>query len=105
MIQVVAMITTQPGKRQEILNLYHGGLEKVRAEPGCIEFTVAIDAQKVGSMHTQAKFGPDTFITIEKWESLKHLEDHSNQASSEGYHENVVPLLKDRVVYFVESSE
>ena len=104
MIHVVAEITTQPGKRQEILDIYRAGLPDVLAEAGCVEYSIVVDAATVGPMHTQAKLGPDTFFTIEKWESLKHLEDHSSQPSMDDYHKNVVPLMSKRIVHFLENA-
>jgi quinol monooxygenase YgiN len=105
MIHVIAVVTTHPGKRQELLDMFHAGLPEVLAVAGCIEYSVVVDADVVGAMHTPTKFGPDTLVTIEKWESLKHLEDHSSQPLTEGYYKNVVPTLKSRIVHFLRSSQ
>jgi quinol monooxygenase YgiN len=92
MIHVIALITTQPGKRQELLDRIHASLPQVLAQPGCIDYTVVVDADAVGAMHTQTKFGPDTIVTIEKWESLKHLEDHSSSPLTATYYKESGPF-------------
>ena len=72
MIHVVAIITAKPGKREAILEAFRANMPAVHAEDGCIEYGPAIDAEGAGPFQT--KFGPDTFLVLEKWESLDHLE-------------------------------
>ena len=67
MIHVVAIITAKPGMRAQILEAFHANMPVVHAEQGCIEYGPAIDAEGAGSFQT--KFGPDTFVVIEKWEA------------------------------------
>ena len=74
MIHVVAIITAKPGMRAQILEAFHANMPAVHAEQGCIEYGPAIDAEGVGSFQT--KFGADTFVVIEKWESLDALKAH-----------------------------
>ena len=38
MIHVVALITTKPGKRDEVLEAARLNLDAVRSEDGCIEY-------------------------------------------------------------------
>ena len=64
MIHIVAVITAKPGMREKILEAFRANVPAVHAEKGCIEYGPAIDAEGVGSF--QAKFGPDTFVVIEK---------------------------------------
>ncbi|MGA7986395.1 MAG: antibiotic biosynthesis monooxygenase, partial [Burkholderiales bacterium] len=68
MIHVVAVITAKPGKREDILQHFRANVPAVRAEKGCIEYGPAIDADPAPQMQT--KYGPDTFVAIEKWESM-----------------------------------
>ena len=75
MIQVVAIITAKSGMREAILKEFHANMPAVHAEKGCIEYGPAIDAEGIGSF--QAKFGPDTFVVIEKWESPDALKAHA----------------------------
>ena len=44
MIHVLAVITTKPGKRAEVLAAFHANMPAVHAEAGCIEYGPVIDA-------------------------------------------------------------
>ena len=44
MIHVVAIITTKPGKRDEVLSAFREITPAVHAEEGCIEYGPTIDA-------------------------------------------------------------
>ena len=72
MIHVIAIITAKPGKRDEILKNFKANVPAVHAEKGCIEYGATVDTD--GGPF--AKFGPDTFVVIEKWESMDHLKAH-----------------------------
>src|ERR1051325_6235651 len=69
MIHVIAIITAKPGKRDEVLGHFRSNMPAVHAEAGCIEYGPVIDAEGGAG----AKFGPDTFVVVEKRESLEHL--------------------------------
>ena len=105
MIHVIAVITAHPGKRQAILDELHKWIPGTLAEKGCIEYTVTIDADVVGPMHTQTKFGPDTFAIIEKWKSLEHLKAHSADPHNDKYFSVVGPLMASRVTHFLTTSK
>ena len=45
MIQVLAIITTKPGKRDEVLGHFRANMPAVHAEAGCIEYGPVIDAE------------------------------------------------------------
>ena len=72
MIHVVAVITAKPGMREAILKEFRANVPAVHAENGCIEYGPAVDAE--GS---PAKYGDDTFLVIEKWESPEALKAHA----------------------------
>ena len=74
MIHVIAIITTKPGKRDEVLSHFRANVPAVHAEKGCIEYGATIDADGMGSFQT--KFGADTFVVVEKWESTDALKAH-----------------------------
>ena len=76
MIHVVAVITAKPGKRAEVLAAFNANVPAVRAEKGCIEYGAAVDAE--GAPSIQVKYGADTFVVIEKWESLDALRAHAH---------------------------
>lgn len=97
MVHVVAMITAKPGKRAEVLEAFHANVPNVHAEDGCIEYGPAVDTAGVGLFQTEV--GPDTFVVIEKWESLEHLKAHAAAPHMAEYAAKVKDLLADRVVH------
>ena len=72
MIHVVAIITAKSGMREAILKEFHANMPAVHDEKGCIEYGPAIDAEGIGNFQT--KFGPDTFVVIEKWRAPRRSE-------------------------------
>ena len=97
MIHVVAIITAKPGKRAQVLKAFNANVPNVRAEKGCIEYGAAVDAE--GAPCIQVKYGDDTFVVIEKWESLEHLRAHSHAPHMVAYAEKVKPLLAERIIH------
>ena len=72
----------------------------VRKEDGCIEYGPAVDVESRAG--TSALFGPDTFVVIEKWESLKALETHSAAPHMAAYGERVKDLMSGRSIHVLE---
>ncbi|HEY4171929.1 MAG TPA: putative quinol monooxygenase [Rhodopila sp.] len=97
MIHVVAIITAKPGQRDTILEAFRGNMPAVHAEDGCIEYGPATDADGVGSFQT--KFGADTFLVIEKWESLNHLKAHAASPHMAAYGAKTKDLIASRVIH------
>ena len=97
MIHIVAIITTKPGMRQAVLSEFRANVPAVHAEDGCIEYGPAIDTPDMGSFQT--KFGDNTFVVIEKWESTDHLKAHAGSAHMKAYAEKVKDMLADRVIH------
>jgi len=75
MIHVLAVITAKPGMRDNILTHFQANVPAVKAENGCIEYGAAIDATQAPAIQTP--WGPDTFLVIEKWESMDALKAHA----------------------------
>jgi quinol monooxygenase YgiN len=97
MIHIVAVITAKPGLRGQILEAFRANMPAVHAEKGCIEYGPAIDAEGVGSF--QAKFGPDTFVVIEKWESLDALKAHGASPHMAAYAARTREMIQSRVIH------
>ncbi|MDB5399827.1 MAG: hypothetical protein QOF70_4965 [Acetobacteraceae bacterium] len=97
MIHVVAIITAKPGNRDAILEAFRANMPAVHAEAGCIEYGPAVDADGVGGFQT--KFGADTFLVIEKWESLDHLKAHAGSAHMAAYGAKTKDLIASRVIH------
>ena len=102
MIHVIAIITAKPGLRRDVLELFNSNVPNVHAEDGCIEYGAAIDSDGVGSLQTQ--FGQDTFVVIEKWESLDHLKAHAAASHMLEYGAKTKDLLADRVIHVLSSA-
>lgn len=94
MIHVLAILTAHPGKRAEVLKAFQANVPAVHAEDGCIEYTAVVDVEGV-----DPAFGPDTFVVVEKWESLAALKAHAASAHMAAYGEKVRHLMADRAVH------
>jgi quinol monooxygenase YgiN len=97
MIHVVAIITAKPGNRDAILQAFRANMPAVHAEAGCIEYGPAIDAEGIGSFQT--KFGADTFLVIEKWESQDHLKAHAGSPHMAAYGAKTKDLIASRIIH------
>ncbi len=100
MIHVLAMITTQPGRRAEVLELFRANVPAVHAEDGCIEYGAAVDVDGFGPLQTP--LGPDSFVVIEKWESADALRAHGGSAHMKEYGRRTKDLLASRVIHVLE---
>ena len=100
MVHVIAIITAKPGKREEVLKHFRANVPAVRAEKGCIEYGAAVDAE--GAPSIQTKYGNDTFVAIEKWESLDALRAHAQAPHMAAYAAKVKDLLASRVIHILQ---
>ena len=96
-IHVVAVITAKTGMREKILEAFHQNSSTVHQEQGCVEYIATVDANDAGSL--QAKFGDDTFVVVEKWESLDALKDHAASPHMAAYAEKTKDLIESRAVH------
>jgi len=99
MIHVIAVLTAKPGKRDEILRHFRANVPAVRAEKGCIEYGAAVDADTALKFHT--KWGPDTFLVIEKWESVEALQAHAAAPHMVAYAAKTRELMASRVIHIL----
>ncbi len=97
MIHVLAIITAKPGQREAMLEAVRANIPAVRAEDGCIEYGPAVDAEGLGSFQT--KFGPDTFLVIEKWRDAEALKAHAAAPHMAAYAAKVKDLIAGRVIH------
>ena len=96
MIHVVAIITAKPGQRATVLKHFAANRPTVLAEAGCIEYGAAIDIEDMGD---QTPYGADTFVVIEKWESVDHLKAHAAAPHMKAYGAKVKDLVASRVIH------
>ena len=97
MIHVLAIITTKPGQRDTVLQAFRANVPAVHNEKGCIEYGAAIDAEGLGSIQT--KFGPDTFVVVEKWESVDALKAHAAAPHMAAYGAKTKEMIASRVIH------
>lgn len=96
-VHVVAIITAKPGLRDALLQAFRANVPAVLAEQGCIEYQATIDADGVGAIQTE--FGDDTFVVVEKWESLDALEAHAAAPHMAAYAASTKDMIADRVIH------
>ena len=97
MIHVFAIITAKPGQRETVLEAFRANVPAVRAENGCIEYGATVDADGLGSFQT--RFGADTFVVVEKWESVDALKAHAAAPHMAAYAAKTRDLLASRVIH------
>jgi quinol monooxygenase YgiN len=100
MIHVVAVITAKPGQRDRILEAFRANRPAVLAEQGCIEYAATVDA--AGMPPSRGSFGPDTFVVIEKWETLAALQAHAAAPHMAAYGAKVKDWTENRVIHVLE---
>ena len=97
MIHVIAIICTKPGRRAEVLEHFRAIVPAVRAEKDCIEYGAAVDETDGGSIQT--RLGPDTFVAIQKWESVKAFRAHGSAPHSLAYDATVRDVIAGRDIH------
>ena len=101
-VHVLAILTTKPGQRDAVLALFNANVPAVLAEEGCIAYEATIDTENAGPMQTQ--FGPDTFVVVEKWESMAALGAHAVSDHMKAYGASTKDMLADRVIHILSPS-
>jgi quinol monooxygenase YgiN len=99
MIHVVAVITAKPAQRGQILQHFRANVPAVRAEKGCIEYGAAVDAEN--ALAIQTKWGADTFLVIEKWESMEALKAHAAAPHMAAYGAKTKEMIASRVIHIL----
>ena len=99
MIHVIAVITAKPGMRESILQAFRANVPAVRAEKGCIEYGAAVDAENALSIQT--RYGSDTFVVVEKWESMDALKAHAAAPHMAAYGAKTKEMIASRVIHIL----
>jgi len=99
MIHVVAVITAKPGMRESILEHFRANIPAVRAEQGCIEYGAALDLENGPKFQTP--YGPDTFLALEKWESMDALKAHAAAPHMAAYAAKTRDMIASRVIHIL----
>jgi len=99
-VQVVAIVTAKPGKRDQILAAYRDNVAAVLAEDGCISYEAVIDVEGDTPF---AKFGIDTFVVIEKWASMAALRAHAIAPHMKSYAAKTKEWTAERTIHVLEA--
>ena len=99
MIHVLAVITAKPGMRDSILAAFRANVPAVKAEAGCIEYGAAIDAEN--ALGFQTRYGPDTFVVVETWESMDALKAHAAAPHMAAYGAKTKEMIASRVIHIL----
>ena len=91
--------TAKSGMREAILKGFTptaGGSRRT----GLHQYGPTVDAEGIGSFQT--KFGPDTFVVIEKWESPEALKAHATSPHMAAYAAKTRDLIASRVIHVLQ---
>jgi quinol monooxygenase YgiN len=99
MINVIAVITAKPGMRDSVLQAFRANVPAVKAEQGCIEYGAAVDLENGPKFQT--KYGPDTFLVIEKWESMDALKAHAAAPHMAAYAAKTKDMIAIRTIHIL----
>jgi len=97
MIHVIAVVTAKPGKREEVLQHVRANVPAVRAEKGCVEYGATVDAEP--ALPIQTRYGADTFVVVEKWDSLDALKAHAAAPHMAAYASKVKEMIASRAIH------
>ena len=70
------------------------------AEEGCIEYGATVDA--AGMPPSRGTFGADTFVVVEKWETLAALQAHAVAPHMAAYGAKTKDWTASRVIHVLE---
>jgi quinol monooxygenase YgiN len=101
MIHVIAIITTKPGMRAEVLTAFRANMPAVHAEKGCVEYQPVVDADGFGAFQT--KVGGDTFVVVEKWATADDLKAHAVAPHMAAYGAKVKDMLASRTIHVLQN--
>lgn len=96
MIYVIATLELAPGTRDAFLAEFAKVVPLVRAEPGCVEYAPAVDADT--GMAAQHRIGPNRVTIVEKWASLDALRAHDAAPHMQAYRARVRDYVRGREI-------
>jgi len=102
MIRVVAVVTAHPGRREDLLTLFRANVPAVLAEKGCIDYGPTVDADGFGAFQT--KYGPDTFVVLETWESAEALAAHAVAPHMAAYGKASKEMIASRAIHILTAA-
>lgn len=100
MIHVIAVITAKPGQRETVLEHFRANVPAVKAEAGCIEYGAAVDVDTPAPFQTA--WGPDTFLVVEKWQSMEALKAHAAAPHMVAYGARTREFIASRAIHILQ---
>ena len=101
MIHVLAFITAKPGMRAQVLEAFQANVPAVLAEDGCMAYEATIDA--AGVPPSRGSVGDDSFVVIERWESVAALQAHAASPHMAAYGAKVKDWTASRTIHVLEA--
>ncbi|MDU8926069.1 putative quinol monooxygenase [Alisedimentitalea sp. MJ-SS2] len=98
-VHVLAVLTTKPGMRERALEAFQANVPNVLVEDGCIEYQAVVDLDGAGPMQTP--MGSDSFVVIEKWESMEALAAHAAAPHMKAYGKATADMMADRKIHIL----
>jgi len=98
-IHVVAIITAHPGKRSEVLDAFVKIVPLVHKEKGCREYQPVTDLE--GASTSQSLIGADSYMVIEKWDSMEDLRAHAASDHIAAFQKMTGHLVADRKIHLL----
>jgi quinol monooxygenase YgiN len=102
MVHVLAIITAKPGMRARILDAYRANVDAVRAEAGCLAYEAVVDTADAAP--GLARFGDDTFVVVERWESMAALQAHAVAPHMKAYASQVKDWTANRAIHVMQAA-
>lgn len=99
MVHVLAFITCQPGRRDEVLAAFRANMPAVHAEDGCIEYQPVVDAAGFPGL-----LGSDAFVVVEKWRDADALKAHAAAPHMAAYAARTRPLVAERRIHVLSDA-
>jgi quinol monooxygenase YgiN len=100
MVHLLAFVTAQPGRREELLAAFRSIIPAVRAEDGCVEYQPVVDVEGFGGFQTP--LGADTYAVVEKWASAEALRAHAAAPHMAAYAACTKELIASRVLHVLK---
>ena len=101
MITVIASIHVKLGTRERFLNYFKRNIPNVLKDRGCIEYYPAIDSETDFSAQ---ELDNNVVTIIEKWESIKALQEHMCAPHMAVYRENVKDIVEKVVLKVLKNA-
>lgn len=99
MISIVVFVTAKPGMRAKVMDRFLANTSLVLAEQGCREYSAYVNLDS--GLPVQAKLDDDTFVVLEKWDSMEALTRHIASPHMAAYSADTRDWIASRTIHIV----